>query len=51
MCGAFVVIKAFKFKDKLKGEGRVSCESKLYDKGKRKIDARNLSGRTVIDLF
>jgi len=36
---------------KLKDEGRVSCESELNDKGKRKIDARNLSGRRVIDLF
>jgi len=36
---------------KLKGEGRVSCESELYDKGKRKTNARNLSGRRVIDLF
>jgi len=36
---------------KLKDEGRVSCESELYDGGKRKIDAMNLSGRRVIDLF
>ena len=36
---------------KLKGEGRVSCESELYDKGKQKTNARNLSGRRVIDLL
>ena len=35
----------------MKDKGRVSCESELYDKGKRKIDAWNLSGRRVIDLF
>jgi len=29
----------------------MSCESELYDKGKQKIDARNLNGRRVIDLF
>jgi len=33
---------------KLKGESMMSCESKLYDKGKRKMDARNISGRRVI---
>jgi len=33
---------------KLKGEGRVSCESELYDKGKRIIDTKNLSGRRVL---
>jgi len=31
---------------KLKDEGRVSCESELYDNGKQKIDARNLSGKS-----
>ena len=36
---------------KLKDEGKVSCESELYDGGKRKIDAMNLSGRRVIDLL
>jgi len=32
---------------KLKGEGRVSCELELYDKGKRIIDAKDLGGRRV----
>jgi len=32
---------------KLKGEGRVSYESELYDKGKQIINAKDLSGRRV----
>jgi len=40
-------VVAYQVRDKLKGGGRMSCESKLSDKGKRIIDRKDLRGRRV----
>jgi len=37
----------YQVRDKLKGGGRMSCESKLSYKGKQIIDGKDLNGRRV----